>query len=133
MKLTKIASVLAFFIGVMAVFAGGQVVLLNKAIDYYVIAWLPVYNLVFGLLTVFLTTILLWKNSRLSLGAVVSSITSHFIVMMLLQTNYRSVVAPDSIRAMVIRLGFWFVILALVIIQTRKDKELSNSNGEFNT
>ena len=110
----------------MAVFAGGQVVLLKKAMDYYVIAWLPVYNLIFGLLTVFLTTILLWKNSRLSLAAVIVSITSHSAVTMLLQTNYQDVVAPDSIRAMVIRLGFWLVILALVIIQTRKNKKLSN-------
>ena len=126
MKLTKIASILALYIGAMAIFAGGQVVLIDKAMDYYVIAWLPVYNLIFGLLTVFLTTILIWRNSRFSLAAVVASLTSHFIVMMLLQTNYRAIVAPDSIRAMVIRLGFWFVILALVVIQERKDKNISN-------
>ena len=126
MKLTKLASILAFIIGAMAIFAGGQVVLLDKAMDYYVIPWLPVYNLIIGLLTVFLTTILIWKNSRFSLAAVMASITSHFIVMMLLQTNYRAVVAPDSIRAMIIRLVVWFVILALVVIQEQKDKNAPN-------
>ena len=108
----------------MAVFAGGQVVLIDKAMDYYVISWLPVYNLIFGLLTVFLTTILIWKNSHLSLAAVIVSITSHFAVTMLLQTNYQDVVAPDSIRAMAIRLGVWLVILALVVVQERKDKKI---------
>ena len=126
MKLTKLPSILAFIIGAMAIFAGGQVVLLDKAMDYYVIPWLPVYNLIIGLLTVFLTTILIWKNSRFSLAAVMASITSHFIVMMLLQTNYRAVVAPDSIRAMIIRLVVWFVILALVVIQEQKDKNAPN-------
>ena len=126
MKLTKIASILALYIGAMAVFAGGQVVLIDKAMDYYVISWLPIYNLIFGLLTVFITTILVWKNSRFSLAAVITSITSHFTVMMLLQTNYRDIVAPDSIRAMAIRLGVWLVILALVVIQERKDKNTSN-------
>ena len=126
MKLTKIASVLAFIIGAMAVYAGGQVVAHGKTMDYHVLDWLPVYNFIFGLLTVFLTTILLWKNSRFSLAAVMASIASHFTVMMLLQTNYRAVVAPDSIRAMAIRLGVWLVILALVVVQARKDKNASN-------
>ena len=126
MKLTKIASILALYIGAMAIFAGGQVVLLGKTMNYHVLAWLPVYNLIFGLLTVFITTILVWKNSRFSLAAVMASITTHFTVMMLLQTNYRAVVAPDSIRAMAIRLGVWLVILALVVVQERKDKTTSN-------
>ena len=126
MKLTKIASVLTFIIGAMAIFAGGQVVFLEKAMEYYIIDWLPVYNLIMGLLTVFLTAILIWKNSRFSLAAVVASLTSHFTVMAILQTNYRAVVASDSIKAMIVRLVFWFVILALVVIQERKDKNISN-------
>ena len=125
-KLTKTASILALYIGVMAVYAGGQVVLLGKTMNYHVLAWLPVYNLIFGLLTVFLTAILIWKNSRFSLAAVIASITSHSAVMILLQTSYRDLVAPDSIRAMAIRLGFWLVILALVVVQERKDKKTAN-------
>ena len=49
--LNKIAAVLAFIIGAMAAFAGGQV-LLGKVPDYYVINWLPVYNYTVGILTV---------------------------------------------------------------------------------
>ncbi|MBT7190208.1 MAG: hypothetical protein HN916_08445 [Anaerolineae bacterium] len=126
MKLTKIASLIALYIGVMAIFAGGQVVLLNKAMSYHVIPWLPVYNLVFGLLTVFITTILLWRNSHFSLAAVLTSITSHSAVMIILQTSYRELVAPDSIRAMAIRLATWFIILILVAVQARKDKKSSD-------
>ena len=125
-KLTKIASIIALYIGVMAVFAGGQVVLLNKAMSYHVIPWLPVYNLIFGLLTVFITTILLWRNSRFSVAAVIASITSHSAVMIILQTSYRDLVAPDSIRAMAIRLATWFIILILVVVQTRKNKSTIN-------
>ena len=39
----KIASILAFIIGGMAVFAGAQVLLGNDP-GYYVINWLPIYN-----------------------------------------------------------------------------------------
>ena len=46
----KIAAVLAFLIGVMAVFAGGQV-FLGIIPDYYIIDWLPGYNFVLGLLS----------------------------------------------------------------------------------
>ncbi len=125
-KLTKIASLIALYIGVMAVYAGGQVVLLNKAMSYHVIPWLPVYNLIFGLLTVFITTILLWRKSRFSLAAVIASIASHSAVMLILQTSYRDIVAPDSIRAMAIRLATWFIILILVVIQAWKNKSTIN-------
>ena len=50
----KIASALAFLIGVMAIFAGGQV-LLGKDPGYHVINWLVLYNYTIGILTVFTT------------------------------------------------------------------------------
>ena len=36
-KFRKIAAVIAFIIGAMSIFAGGQVVLLGKIMDYYVV------------------------------------------------------------------------------------------------
>ena len=48
----KIASVLAFIIGGMAIFAGGKVLLGNDP-GYYVINWLPLYNYTIGILTNF--------------------------------------------------------------------------------
>ena len=51
-NLQKIAAVLAFIIGAMAIFAGAQT-LLGKDPGYYVINWLLLYNYTAGILTVF--------------------------------------------------------------------------------
>lgn len=122
MKLSKIAAILAVIIGAMAVFAGGQVILLGKVQDYYVIDWLPIYNFIMGLLTVFLTALLIWKSSRYAFAAAIVTFILHGTVMVILQTAYRSVVAPDSIRAMTVRLVAWVIILALLFIRKSKNK-----------
>ena len=121
----KIAAVLAFIIGAMAIFAGGQV-LLGKVMDYYVIDWLPVYNLIAGLVSSFVTAILIWKGSKYAMSAAVGTFAVHGIVMLILQTAYRDLVAPDSIKAMTVRLVVWLIILTLMIVQARKNKEASN-------
>lgn len=121
----KIAAVLAFIIGAMAIFAGGQV-LLGKVMDYYVIDWLPVYNLIAGLVSSFVAAILIWKGSKYAMSAAVGIFAVHGIVMLVLQTAYRDLVAPDSIKAMTVRLVVWLIILTLMIVQTRKNKEASN-------
>jgi len=121
----KIAAVLAFIIGAMAVFAGGQV-LLGKVMDYYVIDWLPVYNLIAGLVSSFVTAILIWKGSKYAMSAAVGTFAVHGIVMLILQTAYRDLVAPDSIKAMTVRLVIWLIILSLMIVQARKNNKASN-------
>lgn len=111
--LIKIASVLAFAIGGMAIFAGIQVLLGNDP-GYYVINWLPVYNYTIGILTVCITAVLIWTNHHLALTAAIMTISFHAVVMVILLKVYRDVVAPDSIRAMAVRLVAWAVILALM-------------------
>jgi len=125
MKLTKIAAVLAFIIGAMAIFAGGQVVLLGKVMDYYVIDWLVVYNFIMGLLTVFVTAILIWKNSRYALAAAIATLAAHATVMVILLTAYKGVVAPDSLVAMTVRIVVWLIILTLMFRQRSKAKVAS--------
>ena len=120
---TRIAAVLGFIIGAMAVFAGGQV-LLGKVPDYYVINWLPVYNYTAGILTVFVVAILIWINHKLALPIALATFSVHALVMFILQTTYRDVVAVDSVRAMTIRLTAWVIILALIYVQTRRDRTL---------
>jgi hypothetical protein len=115
----KIASILAFAIGAMAIFAGGQV-LLGQDPGYFVIDWLPVYNYTAGILTVFITAILIWTNSRFALAAAIGTFVVHSLVMAILQTAYLSVVAPDSIRAMTIRMVVWGIVLGLMLFQRRK-------------
>jgi hypothetical protein len=120
---TKIASILAFIIGGMAVFAGAQVLLGNDP-GYYVINWLPIYNYTIGILTVFITSIFIFTNSRFALLTAIGTFSLHALVMLILQTTYRNIVAPDSIRAMTIRLIVWALILGLMFIQSHKNKKM---------
>lgn len=115
----KIASVLAFLIGGMAIFAGGKV-LLGIDPGYYVIQWVPVYNYTIGILTVFITAILIWTNSRFAPLAAVGTFSLHAVVMVLLQAVFRSTVASESIQAMTLRLIVWAVILGLMYAGSRK-------------
>lgn len=118
-NLNKIAAVLAFIIGAMAVFAGGQV-LLGKLPGYYVINWLPVYNYTVGILTIFVTAILIWNRHRLAMPVAIATFGIHTLVMLLLQTSYRDVVAIDSIVAMTVRMTIWIIILAMLYSQARR-------------
>lgn len=117
--LNKIAAVLAFVIGAMAVFAGGKVLLGNDP-GYYVINWLPVYNYTVGILTVFVTAALIWGMHRLALPIAAATFGLHTLVMLVLQVAYRDVVAIDSVMAMTIRMIVWIIILALMYAQTRR-------------
>ena len=84
----RIAAVLALIIRAMAVFAGGQV-LLGKIPDYFVIDRVPVYNFTVGVLTVFVTTLLILKRSHYALPAAIATFSAHAVVMLLLQTVFR--------------------------------------------
>jgi hypothetical protein len=115
----KIASIVALVVGGMAVVAGGQV-LLGRDPGYHVINWVPVYNYTAGILTVLVSSVLLWKGHRLSLGVAVATLGLHTLVMLFLQTTYRDVVAMESLRAMTIRVTAWLIILGLMLLQRRQ-------------
>jgi hypothetical protein len=118
-SLNKIASILAFIIGGMAIFAGGKA-LLGIDPGYYVINWLLLYNYSIGLLIVSSVAILIWNNSKLALPAASGVFGLHGLVMLILLAGYREVVAPDSLVAMTVRLVVWLIILGLMFIQRRK-------------
>ena len=117
--LIKIASVLAFVIGAMAIFAGAKP-LLGSNPGYYVINWLPLYNYTIGVLTVFVTAILIWMNSKAAMPAAIAILSVNAAVILILQTAYRGIVASDSIQAMTIRVIVWVMILILMFFQARK-------------
>jgi hypothetical protein len=119
--LNKIAALLAFGIGAMAIYAGVKPLLGNNP-GYNVLSWLPLYNYTMGILTVFITAILIWKNSRLAMPTAIGTFALHSIVMVILQTAYRGIVAPDSLQAMTTRLIVWLVILGLMFTQSRKEQ-----------
>jgi hypothetical protein len=122
--LNKIAAALAFIIGAMAVFAGGQV-LLGSDPGYYVIDWLPVYNYTLGVITVFTTVALIWTKSHLAFPVALATLGVHTLVMVILQIVYRDVVAMDSIVAMIIRMTAWLIILGLMFF-ARRNKDVLN-------
>ena len=117
----KIASILAFVIGAMAIFAGGSV-LLGRDPGYYVINWLPLFNYTIGILSVFLVATLIWSNSRLALPAAIAAFSLQGLVMIVLLAGYRDVAAPDSIVATIVRMVVWVIILGLLFIQRNKNK-----------
>ena len=117
----KIASILAFIIGAMAIFAGGPV-LLGRDPGYYVINWLLLINYTIGILTVLFVAILIWKNSRLALPAATAVFSLQGLVMIVLLAGYGDVVAPDSIKATMVRMVVWAIILGLLFIQRNKNK-----------
>ncbi len=119
---SKIAAVLAFVIGAMAIFAGGQV-LLGQLPDYYVIDWLPLYNFTLGLTSAFFAPYVIWKDGKLSLPVSLTTFSLHALVMLTLQTAYREVVAPDSIKAMTVRILAWMVISALIMVRKYSDQK----------
>ena len=119
--LIKIASVLAFVIGAMAIFAGAKP-LLGSNPGYYVINWLPLYNYTIGVLTIFVTAILIWMNSKIAMPAAIATLSVNVAVILILQTAYRGIVAPDSLQAMTIRVIVWVMILLLMFFQARKKR-----------
>ena len=121
-KLTKTASGIAFIIGALSIFSGTQVVLLGKIMDYYVIGWLPVYNLIVGVISALFTAVVIWKGSKIALPAVIATLIGHSTVMLILQTAYRGVAAGESIRAMTVRIVLWLIITILMLIQVYKEK-----------
>lgn len=117
--LNRLASGLALVIGAMAVFAGGQV-MLGKIPDYYVVGWLPIYNLTLGFVSALFASVVIWRNSGLALPTAIVILGLHAVVMLLLLTAYRPVVAVDSLRAMSIRLVVWTIILGVLMAARRK-------------
>ena len=124
--LGKVASILAFAIGALAVFSGGRA-LLGIDPGYYVITWLLLYNYTMGVLTVSLTAVLLWRRGRRAMPAAIATFGLHALIMVILQTAYRDVVASESIRAMIIRLAVWAAILMLIFAQSRVRARVSTS------
>jgi hypothetical protein len=108
----------------MAIGAGGSV-LLGRDPGYYVINWLPVYNVAAGMATVLVTAVLIWRGSKYALPAALVTFGAHALVMITLQAAYRDVVAADSIVAMTVRMVAWLVILGLMLAQGRRDRRLA--------
>jgi hypothetical protein len=117
--LNKISSSLAFLVGGLSIFAGA-LAMTGWEPGYFVLNWLPVYNFILGVLTVFIPAILIWKNSKHAMFAAIATFSIHAIVTMFLLTIFRDMVAANSIGAMIFRLVTWIIILALMFAQSHR-------------
>ncbi len=118
--LDKIAAVLALLLGAMGVFAGGQA-MLGKLPGWNVVSWLPVYNFIVGVLTVFVVAPLIWRGSRHALTAALVTVGANLVVLLVLKITFRDIVARESVMAMLFRLTVWTGILALMVLQLRRN------------
>lgn len=127
-KLTKTAAAIAFIIGAMSIVAGGQVIL-GKGMDYTIIGWLPKYNFILGLLSSFFTAIVIWKRSKIAMPATIVTLAGNVVALLALKTTFRDEVAPESINAMIFRIIVWLIILGLMVIAARKEKQVLSSTS----
>ena len=127
-KLTKTAAAIAFIIGAMSIVAGGQVIL-GKGMDYTIIGWLPKYNFILGLLSSFFTAIVIWRGSKIAMPATIVTLAGNVVALLALKTTFRDEVAPESINAMIFRIIVWLIILGLMVIAARKEKQVLSSTS----
>jgi len=125
MKRIKTASILAFIIGAMAIFAGARVAILNKDMPYSVLQGLPAYNLILGVFSVFPITFLIWKKAKFAIPASIAILASHSIILLILLIAYLGTVSIFSLGAMLFRVIVWSIILRLLLLHK---KEISLEN-----
>lgn len=108
------ASVLAFFIGLMSVFAGSKVLLGIDVKDYDILVWLVSYNVVFGTISIF-TAYLIWQETSKSKILSLFILASHFSVFIYLKF-LSGAAASESVKAMIFRISIWVLIVALIVL-----------------
>ena len=119
-KLNRIAAFLAFAIGAMSVVAGWRA-MQGWDPGYSVLGWLPVYNLIMGILTVIIPAVLIWREHRFAMPVAIGTFSLHALVFLVLVAAFRGTVAAESVSAMLFRLGLWLVILGLMFFAWRKN------------
>ena len=112
--LKKIAGFLALFIGLMSVFSGSKVLFGVDTKDYDVLTWLVVYNVIFGIISIF-TAYLIWRDNKKSKSLILFILAMHFIVFIYLKF-LSNTVASESVKAMIFRTSIWIFIVILSII-----------------
>ena len=119
MKTTLIiATILASLIGILSVISGSMVLLGLRSVDYRVLDWLVVYNVVLGIISI-MVAYQIGKQHRKWKLMIISILLLHLLVLGYLYFFNESV-AVESIKAMAFRVGIWGVILILTLIKIPK-------------
>ena len=122
----KIGVGLAFFIGVMSVFAGSKVLLGIDGKEYNVLIGLVAYNVAFGVISI-LTSYLLWKENKLGKLLMSFVLIAHLITLIYI-SNFSETAATESKMAMLFRLSIWVVISVLYVVIPK----ITNRNRTIN-
>jgi hypothetical protein len=93
----RLATVITFLIGLMSVVAGSRVLMGISTPDYHVLDWLVAYNVIMGLLSIFVS-FLIWKKYRLAFAASLLIAASHISVFVLLISAFNEITAAESIK-----------------------------------
>ena len=112
--LKKIAAALAFFIGVMSVFAGSKVLSGIDVKDYHIMVGLVVYNVIFGLISI-TTAYLLWQENKLG-KLLLSFVSMSHLITLIYISNFSETAATESKMAMLFRVSIWVIISVLYVV-----------------
>ena len=116
--LLKVVAAIALLIGLMAVITGTRVLTGYLIPDYNVLPLLVYYNVFMGFASIF-TGILIWIKYSKALAFTVGIAVGHISVLLSLLTLFNSVVADQSIKAMIFRSIIWIVIF-IILRKTKK-------------
>ncbi len=117
-KPIKSATILAFIVGVTAVFAGARVAIFKQGMPY--LQGLPAYNLILGVFSLFPVTFWIWKKSKFAIPASIAFLASHSIVLLILIIGYLGTVSIYSLGAMLFRVIVWSIILRLLLLHKKE-------------
>lgn len=120
-KSIRNAAILAFIVGITAVFAGIRVAVFKQGMPYTILVGLPAYNLILGVFSLFPVTFWIWKKSRFAVPASVVILASHSIVLLVLLVAYWGTVSVYSLGAMLFRVIVWSIILRLLFLYKKEN------------
>lgn len=115
----KLATIIAFLIGLISVVVGTRVLMGFNTPDYHVLNWLVDYNVVAGLISI-AVSILIWKKYWQAFAASLLIAAAHITVLVLLISTFNEIAASESIKAMIFRSTIWIIIILLSLKTNKK-------------
>ncbi len=119
-KRIKNAAILAFILGITAIFAGARVAIFKQGMPYTILQGLPAYNLILGIFSILPVTFWIWKQSKFAIPASIAILSCHSLVLLVLLVAYFGTVSVYSLGAMLFRVIVWSIILRLLLLHKKE-------------
>ncbi|MCB0284485.1 MAG: hypothetical protein KDF60_18015 [Calditrichaeota bacterium] len=111
----RIAASAAVLIGIMAVIVGTRTLIGSNDPGYTTFNLLIIYNVVMGLVSL-VAGYQIWNGYALAQKLSGVILLGHIAVLVMLVTIFNDIIAIQSIKAMIFRVGVWLVIFITVHI-----------------